>query len=538
MKIIRPVEITDGATFSRASTATYFDADGVMQTAAIDEPRWGHEYVDGKWVSKGLVLEGQATNFSRMSSAPTGSHWIHQRVSSSVVAVPSPVSNDSTKLAETTETGEHYFEQQVPAGAGVYTSSAYFKAAEVSVVRFRPVHLGESGPSTSQAIFDLTDNTYTIASGGRIINARIVDAGGGWKRCSVTYEITAATTHHAFRVHIDRAGFTYTGDGVSGYYIAGVQVEQGPYPTSYIPTTTAQVTRAPDLITGTGLVATNVPENDYPEWTAGTYNQGDRRIIAAEHTVYEVVAETTTDSPLDGLAKSPPTWMVVGGTNRWKAFDDKVGTATESPEEIRYSLMPGAGVDAVAFFGVDAGGVQVIVTDPLRGEIYNSITAPVLTDGIETWWDYFFAPIELRQDFVVSGLGATKYCRIDIIITKTGGAAKVGAIVMGKLANLGLAVYGTSVGITDYSRKERDVWGNTIIVERAFSKRADFQVAVETREVGRVQRVLAQYRATPIVWIGADNSEETLVYGFYRDFDIVIANPAISDANISVEGLT
>lgn len=49
------------ATFtSRASTGTYFDSNGVLQTAAIDEPRENHVLVDGEWVSQGLLIEPEA----------------------------------------------------------------------------------------------------------------------------------------------------------------------------------------------------------------------------------------------------------------------------------------------------------------------------------------------------------------------------------------------------------------------------------------------------------------------------------------------
>lgn len=293
----------------------------------------------------------------------------------------------------------------------------------------------------------------------------------------------------------------------------------------------------PVVITDAALISTSVPENDYPEWSAGTLSRGARRIVVAEHTVYEVVATTTTDAPLAGVAADPPTWIEIGPTNRWRAFDEKVATATERAGEIAYTLQPGVAVDAVGFFALHANSVRVIVTDPIVGIVYDESSAPVRSEGVASWHDYFFEPLEMRRDFVLGGLGATRHCTIDIFISRPSGTASVGAIVLGKFVHLGAALHGTSVGITDYSRKMTDEFGNHTVVRRGFSKIANFQIALNTRDIARIQRALADCRATPVIWIGADDKEETLVYGFYREFDIVISGPIVSDANISVEGL-
>ncbi len=283
------------------------------------------------------------------------------------------------------------------------------------------------------------------------------------------------------------------------------------------------------------LASSNVPEDDYPAWTAGTYTQGDRRIY--QHRIYEVLAETTTDSPAAGVTKSPPTWLDVGATNRWRMFDDKVGSLTEQAGSIAVELQPGAVINSVALFNLLGRSATVTLTDPVDGIVYQR-TVSLVDAGVSDWYEWFFAPIGRQTDFVLLDLPAYGTAVLSVTIDNASDTAAVGHLVMGRQAELGVAVYGSGVGITDYSRKETDAFGNSVVVERSFSKRAEFDVVVETPQIGRVQRLLASLRAQPVVWIGAEGYESTFLFGYYRDFQISISGPSVSDASITVEGLT
>lgn len=279
----------------------------------------------------------------------------------------------------------------------------------------------------------------------------------------------------------------------------------------------------------------NVPEDEYPAWVAATAYAAEARVIH-KHRVYRAVSESTGVEP--GTETTfPAKWQDIGPTNPLRMFDEKVSTKTTNPELIEVTITPGTPFDSAAFFGVDAGGVRVQAIDPYRGIIFDDQVAPVSTDGINNWYAYLFAPIEIIEDFVVSGIGASAFATLKISISKIGGVASVGSAVIGSSYELGCAQYGTSVGIRDFSRKERDEFGNYIVVERGFSKWADFDVEINARDISRVQRTLAKYRARPVVWIGTEEIEATIIYGYYKDFSIVIANPATSDCTISVEGL-
>jgi hypothetical protein len=126
---------------------------------------------------------------------------------------------------------------------------------------------------------------------------------------------------------------------------------------------------------------------------------------------------------------------------------------------------------------------------------------------------------------------------ISVTITAISGSAKLGACIIGLTKTLGDTQYGASVGIQDYSVKTRDSWGNYTILERAYNKRANFTVNVDNNGVDRLENILSGYRATPILYIGADDYGSTAVLGFYKDFSIAIGYFSYSVCTIEVEGL-
>jgi len=291
----------------------------------------------------------------------------------------------------------------------------------------------------------------------------------------------------------------------------------------------------PVEITPAILTSSNVPETDYAAWSAATaYAVGDK--VLYNHRNYEALVASTGANP-ETDTSDPPKWLDLGADNRWRMFDDKVGSLTEQAGSIAVELQPGAVINSVALFNLLGRSATVTLTDPSEGVVYQR-TVSLVDAGVSNWYDYFFAPIGRQTDFVLLDLPAYGTAVLSVTIDNASDTAAVGHLVMGRQAELGVAVYGSGVGITDYSRKETDAFGNSIVVERSFSKRAEFDVVVETPQIGRVQRMLASLRAQPVVWVGADGYESTFLFGYYRDFQISISGPSVSNASITVEGLT
>ena len=242
-------------TFTRASTGTYYNSSGVLTSAAINEARF--DYNPTTLAPRGLLIEEQRANSLTYSEQFNNVIWVKSRASITANAVNSP---DGTltgdKLVEdTTASNTHFVSQTVTNANAAYTYSVYVKAAERNVAF---VGMTDGVTALSGAFIDLSTGVLTNSTGGSWTSFSSISTsvGNGWWKVSVTATRGAGTTTGCnIYPCLNVGSISYTGDGTSGIYIWGAQLEAGAFPTSYIPTTAAAATRAADVavITGTNF---------------------------------------------------------------------------------------------------------------------------------------------------------------------------------------------------------------------------------------------------------------------------------------------
>jgi hypothetical protein len=76
------------------------------------------------------------------------------------------------------------------------------------------------------------------------------------------------------------------------------------------------------------------------------------------------------------------------------------------------------------------------------------------------------------------------------------------------------------------------------ITAGTYSDEADIDVVIEKGRFAEVKKILTDLRNTPSVWIAEDNTEGTIIYGYYREFDVLLTGPVVSMCTLSIEGLT
>ena len=254
-------------------------------------------------------------------------------------------------------------------------------------------------------------------------------------------------------------------------------------------------------------------------------------------------------APNTNIDATSPQWIEFSATNRWKAFDLKIGDQVSQTSSIQYVITPGQIVKAIAFMNIEANSMTFTLdpTDPAVSTYSKSETL-ISVLGIVDAMSYFFNAIQYTTEVAYTDLPLAS--GVMTITLTSSGTAKIGEIIFGDIEKLGLTEYSPSISITDYSKKETDVFGNYQILQRAYSSRMSIDMWLPPALVDTLKRTLVLIRATPVVWIGADDPVLTsptygesmyssmVIYGFYKSFNIVISSMNSSACSLEIEGLT
>ena len=232
--------------YTATTTTAITNYISVLQTGAINQARFDHDPVLG--TSLGLLIEQQSTNLLTYSADLTNSSgWTNTAIT---VTGNTNIAPDGTqtacKLIPTTANTNHGNNTvQTLTVSTVYAVSFYAKSSGYNYIA-----VNQSGAGAYGANFNLSNGTASL--GTSATSASMTSVGNGWYKCQVVF--TAAYAQLRFYVNTTSGFFgdSYAGDGFSGIYIWGAQLEALAFPTSYIPTVASQVTRSADSASMTG----------------------------------------------------------------------------------------------------------------------------------------------------------------------------------------------------------------------------------------------------------------------------------------------
>jgi hypothetical protein len=286
--------------------------------------------------------------------------------------------------------------------------------------------------------------------------------------------------------------------------------------------------------------------DEYPRWSAQSCAAGAKviREVAADNAAIDVTAldyifeaaVDTSDDPASGSLD----WINRGVSPAHRIFDGSASTSSAFAKNRGFTISAGK-IDGV-FLSRFSGAALFAAFTP-NGEIFYSqiVSAGAKYKSATSWTSYFFRDIisfsPSRDIFIpLPPQLSTTY----ITMTAYAGGFSLGKIVVGATRELGITKIAPSIGIMDFSIKNTDDNGATYLKSRSFAKRGAFDLLIETPRFDEIAQLLAEFRARPIVWLADDLTRfsSLAIYGYFRDFSMLLSGEDYSDCNLEIEGLT
>jgi prepilin-type N-terminal cleavage/methylation domain-containing protein len=248
-------------TFTRNSIGTYVGSDGLIKTAAVNEPRFDHNPITGE--SLGLLVEDARTNLIVGSDYLTNNSLQNVNLTLNATTAPDGTNTAVSMDGSTNNSNLKYmYKQYSTNNTGAYTTSVFMKYKNERFVVLRMND--DTGVNGVVQKIDILNGIFTniVETGGTLTNASstITPYPNGWYRISVS----GVFNDPLIQVQGAEVFLTTYGPSIStnGVYLWGPQLEQGAFPTSYIPTSSSIITRGVDNASITGTNFSNFYNQD------------------------------------------------------------------------------------------------------------------------------------------------------------------------------------------------------------------------------------------------------------------------------------
>jgi len=273
-----------------------------------------------------LLMEPQRTNIILQSSSFNTANWtkISTVITANSAASPSGIVDATTYQGNGTTGPKFVYQQNSITSGTVYSLSVYAKKNTNNFLQISADN--NTFGANVWANFDL--NTGTVGSIGSSTTAKIESVGNGWYRCSITGTATITTLDISLVLCLITSSTSarYESNSLAtSVFIWGAQIEAGSYPTSYIPTTTASVTRNADLASRTG-VSSLIGQTEGTYFIDVTFPMTAPGFSMLISTKY---AQNAVEIYRSGVtAGSANIYVEVGGSNVYFTFTAGVSTTT------------------------------------------------------------------------------------------------------------------------------------------------------------------------------------------------------------------
>lgn len=508
MRITKPQKIPFATcTHTRTSQAYYWNRNGVLQTAAANELRFDHDPVTGEF--KGVLIEPERFNFipdslNRSNQTFTVNVGPQQefgivsfygggtvRITSSNPNIPS--SGLFISGTEGDFTRVHDIFQMRRNNTDSYTFEC---AGSVRYIQFETI--------PQQFVSDF----YVVESGGVFVDGEFISP------------LTTPTLD---------------------------DIKKLARPTSPIVTgTSGGALRSADVLSGFGIIGTTYTEpSPPPSYSSGAvYGLGDK--VVFEFVIYESLDEDNEDNQPD---QNPDKWLRIRTVNDKAFIDLDQGDRSTGTGESYFAIRTGDTGALGRFNSAAMLDISAQRSATFFVQYPNSLGGFYASKKSESNFPSVINPVQVSEtiymdDFVDDNLPSVSYFASVMsgsVRSNEGVDNSLGEVLCGIYSEIGDTQSGLRTSIIDFSRTERDQFGQFNIIKRGFSKRVEADIFVSNEDYNRSVRLLNEIRQTPVLFATSgrdDLAEGAIVFGYYRDYEVVVDYPNHSLINIEIEGLT
>lgn len=270
-------------------------------------------------------------------------------------------------------------------------------------------------------------------------------------------------------------------------------------------------------------------------------------VAATSYTIGQVVIRTTTHKKYEnilagvdaGVPESTPTrWVEIGSTNRYAMFDTLRNTQSIKASPVTVVLTPNSRIDSLGLLSVDADSVHIVVTN--GAETVYDVTRSMSSHEVFDWYSYYFSPFNKIPNLVFFDIPPYSTSVITLTFTSVSDI-KIGAIVLGNQTYLGKALHGVSSEELNFSRIEREVTGESILLPRRSVPKININSIANPILLNNIRATRKNLNAIPAVWSGLDDKidnplfETVLLLGVYKKFEVNENDASLVNINLEIE---
>lgn len=156
-----------------------------------------------------------------------------------------------------------------------------------------------------------------------------------------------------------------------------------------------------------------------------------------------------------------------------------------------------------------------------------------------SWWEFFFENgKEFKKDTIVNV--PMLFGEFEVTLTPNKFGANLGHLSIGQKVFIGYTELGCEFGAIDYSKKQKNEYGDISILKGRAAKYLNTAVVVDTKQIDSKDQVLMGILGELTTFIGDEKDrgiKSLILFGFIKDYSFKVTGEEKSSLNLNVEGI-